>query len=116
MSVTENKEFVYRYLAVISGQPKTTAVVNEYISEADPGLEQHIVGYEAAFPCYELVAEDMIAEDDKVTVRFSFRGTYRAACRVSRPGARRSIARASSSTASLAARSSSTGWAWTQRQ
>ena len=76
MSVSENKTFVSRYLDGINGKEKPAAVVDQFISEADELLKQHIAGYEAAFPHYALAVEDLIAEADKVVVRFTFRATY----------------------------------------
>jgi steroid delta-isomerase-like uncharacterized protein len=76
MSATENKEFIRRYLDAINGKPKTPALVDEYVADSDEALKQHIAGIEATFPCYELEPDDMIAEEDKVTLRFTFRGTY----------------------------------------
>ncbi len=76
MSVAKNKEFIRRYLDAISGKPKTPAVVDEFIAASDQALKDHIAGNEAVFPCYEMQAEDMIAEGDKVTVRFTARGAY----------------------------------------
>jgi predicted ester cyclase len=76
MSASENKAFIRRYLDAINGKEKPAAVVDQFISEADALLKQHIAGYEAAFPRYALIAEDMIAEADKVGVRFTFRATY----------------------------------------
>lgn len=77
MSTKENKEFVRRYLDAINGKTKPAAVVNQYIADSDPLLKQHIAGFEAAFPHYALLVEDMIAEDDKVVVRFTFHGTQK---------------------------------------
>jgi steroid delta-isomerase-like uncharacterized protein len=76
MSVSENKAFVTRYLDALSGKEKPAAVVDQFVSEADALLKQHIAGYEAAFPRYALDVEDMIAEADKVVVRFTFRAAY----------------------------------------
>jgi len=76
MSASENKAFIRRYLDAINGKEKPATVVDQFISEADALLKQHIAGYEAAFPRYALIAEDMIAEADKVVVRFTFRATY----------------------------------------
>ncbi len=77
MSTKENKEFVQRYLDAINGKTKPAAVANQYIADSDELLKQHIAGFEAAFPLYALLAEDMIAEDDKVVVRFTFHGTQK---------------------------------------
>jgi predicted ester cyclase len=76
MSTSENKAFVRRYLDAINGKDKPAAIVNQYISDSDAILKEHIAGYEAAFPHYALDVEDMIAEADKVVVRFTFSATY----------------------------------------
>ena len=76
MTVSENKTLISRYLDAINGKEKPAAVVDQFISEADALLKQHIAGYEAAFPRYALDVEDMIAEADKVVVRFTFRAAY----------------------------------------
>jgi predicted ester cyclase len=76
MSATENKAFIRRYLDAINGKPKPPAVVDQFISDEDAVLKQHIAGYEAAFPHYALVPDDIVAEGDKVVVRFTFSATY----------------------------------------
>ncbi len=76
MSTSENKAFVRRYLDAINGKDKPAAIVNQYISDSDAILKEHIAGYEAAFPHYALDVEDMIAEADKVVVRFTLSATY----------------------------------------
>ncbi len=74
MSTAENKDLVARYFAALSGKAKTAAVVAEFSDS--PELKQHIEGFEAAFPKYELFADEMIAEGDKVVVCARFRGTH----------------------------------------
>ena len=75
MSPEENKAFIRRYFEALSGKDKPAAVVNRYVSDEE--LQHHIALYEAAFPNYQLIAEDMIAEGDKVVVRSTFRGTHK---------------------------------------
>ncbi len=77
MSASENKAFIRRYLDALSGQEKPAALVDQYIADSDQALKQHIAYSESAFPCYELIAEDLLAEDDKVVVRFTLRATHR---------------------------------------
>jgi steroid delta-isomerase-like uncharacterized protein len=77
MSTEDNKAFVRRYLAALSGNAKPAALVNEYVDDAK--LRQHIAAMEAAFPGYDLAAEDLIAEEDRVVVRTTLRGTHRGA-------------------------------------
>lgn len=74
MSTVENKDFITRYFAAITGQPKPETLVREYTS--DPALLGHVAFFEAAFPHYELFADDLIAEGDKVTVRARFQGVH----------------------------------------
>jgi predicted ester cyclase len=73
MTNQTNKTFVQNYFTALSGTAKPEAIVNQYVDDAD--LKHHIELFEAAFPRYELIAEDMVAEDDKVAVRATFRGT-----------------------------------------
>jgi predicted ester cyclase len=75
MSPEDNKAFIRRYFEAISGKDKAAAVVNRYVTDEE--LKHHIALNEAAFPSYQLIAEDMIAEGDKVVVRSTFRGTHK---------------------------------------
>ena len=74
MSPEENKDFIRRYFEAISGKDKPSAVVNGYVTDEE--LKRHIAQFDAAFPSYQLTAEDMITEGDKVVVRSTFRGTH----------------------------------------
>jgi steroid delta-isomerase-like uncharacterized protein len=74
MSTPENKAFIQQYLGAVSGKAKPPALVNQYV--ADDTLRHHIAGAEAAFPRYEMIFEDLVAEDDKVAVRFTMRATH----------------------------------------
>jgi predicted ester cyclase len=76
MSTAESRQFVERYLEAINGKAKTPALVNQYVADADEALKQHIAGAEAAFPCYDLVGEDLIVEGDSAVVRFALRGKH----------------------------------------
>jgi len=77
MSAQENKAFVGRYLDAISGKDKPRAVQDEYIADSDEELKDHIMFFEASFPHYEVIADDMIAEGDKVSVLARFRGAHK---------------------------------------
>lgn len=72
---TSSKQLIQDYFAELSGKPKTDALNHRYIT--DPHLKQHIQQFEAAFPSYQLIAEQMVAEGDTVAVRATFRGTHR---------------------------------------
>ncbi len=73
----ENKNFINQYLEALSGKEKPAEKVNKYVADSDDELKQHIAMFEAAFPKYELIAEDMVAEGDKVAVRAIFRGIHK---------------------------------------
>lgn len=76
MSAEQNKALIRRYLNAISGGDKPAALLDEYIADADTALKQHIAGTEAAFPRYELIPNDMIAEGEQVAVRMTFKGVH----------------------------------------
>lgn len=46
---------------------------------SDPNLAEHIRQVEAAFPAYELVAEQLIAQGNLVAMRGTFQGVHRGA-------------------------------------
>ena len=72
---SENKRFVTRYLEALSGKAKPAELVSRFVS--DRALAEHIQQVEEAFPSYEIVVEDMLAENDRVAVRGTFRGAHR---------------------------------------
>ncbi len=73
MSTEDTKAFLRRYFEALSGE-KSEAIVNRYVT--DESLKQHIKMFEAAFPGYQLSAEDMVVEGDKVAVRSIMTGTH----------------------------------------
>lgn len=75
MSTQSNRTFIQNYFAALSGTEKPAAMVNEYVDDAE--LKHHIELFEAAFPNYDLIADDIVAEADKVVVRATFRGTHK---------------------------------------
>jgi predicted ester cyclase len=71
----EPKQLITDYLRALSGVAKTPDLVRQYV--ADEALIEHIAQVEAAFPAYELITEQMVAERDLVAVRATFRGVHR---------------------------------------
>jgi predicted ester cyclase len=63
----KNKEFIIRYFNALSGVTKTKELVEQYIT--DEKLKEHIAFFEAAFPKYEVFADEMTAEGNRVVVR-----------------------------------------------
>ncbi len=74
MTQAENKRVIERYLEALK-KDKSPATLNKFIAEQP--LKDHIVGYETVLPGYWLESEDMIAEGDKVVVRFTLHGTHK---------------------------------------
>ena len=75
-SADENRALITAYFEAISGKEKPTSLQEQYIADSDQALKDHIDMFEAAFPRYELIIEDLIAEGDRVAVRATFRGTH----------------------------------------
>lgn len=75
LSSTESKQLIGRYLQALSGQEKTPELVARFV--ADSSLAAHIQQVEAAFPAYELIADDLIAERNMVALRGTFSGVHR---------------------------------------
>jgi predicted ester cyclase len=70
----KNKEFVLEYLNAISGKEKTNEILNHYIT--DQGLIDHIIFFDGAFPKYEIMADEMTAEGNRVVVRARLVGKH----------------------------------------
>lgn len=73
-TAVESRQFVGRYLQALSGQVKTPELIARFVTDAH--LVEHILASEAAFPSYELTAEDIVAERDTVALRGTFRGVH----------------------------------------
>ena len=74
MSAEENKQFILQYLQALSNKPKPRSLLEQYIAEQ--ALIGHALVSEAAFPCYRLDAEEIIAEGELVSVRGRVRGVH----------------------------------------
>lgn len=72
--MSDQKNVVNEYIAAISGKPKTEDVLDKYIT--DPELKEHIRFFEDAFPEYELFADELIEEGNKVVIRGTVRGVH----------------------------------------
>jgi len=75
MNAQENKECIRAYFEALSGKPKPPELVDQYVTEQP--LKDHIAMNEAAFPGYTLSVEQMIAEDDLVSVIGRASGTHK---------------------------------------
>ena len=63
----KNKTFIVEYFNAISGVAKTNELLDHYIS--DEKLKNHIHFFESAFPKYEMIIDEITAEEDRVVVR-----------------------------------------------
>lgn len=88
MSTAENKVFAYRILEEIFSQGNLSNMDELFSPDIvihDPDKELHgleqvkqgIMRLRMAFPDLHYTAEDMIAEEDKVVIRFTGQGTHR---------------------------------------
>ena len=71
----ENKEFVIRYLNALSGVTKTREIMDEYL--ADEELINHIIFFDTVFPKYEMFADEITAEGNRVVVRARLKGCHK---------------------------------------
>ncbi len=76
--IEKNKQLIRDYFdEVLKGDnPKPKYLIDKYISDQDYELKSHIEVFEVAFPLYCMHILDMIAEGNKVTVRFQFEGIH----------------------------------------
>lgn len=78
MSGEASKALVVEYLDVLSGTDKPAEIVDQYVSDDDRELKQHIRDAEAAFPLYEMHRDALISEGDIVAVRFTMQARHAA--------------------------------------
>jgi|SRR5215213_6730599 predicted ester cyclase len=89
MSAEENKALVHREMEELFNHTGNLDAVEEIVSpnyvSYEPtsgevrgieGARQFAANYRQAFPDLENIVEDMVAEGDKVVVRFKARGTH----------------------------------------
>ena len=74
-SVEQNKAFIQKYFAAISGRDKPAATLDLYVTDEE--LKKHVGFFETSFPQFSLVSEDMVGEGDKVSVRVRFAGVHK---------------------------------------
>jgi predicted ester cyclase len=92
MSVKENKDLVTRFIkegnAAKGNVTKSLVIIEKYvdpqfvehIETGDMNLEQYkqlSTALYKAFPDLDFIIEDIVAEGDKVVIRFIFRGTHK---------------------------------------
>ena len=70
----KNKEFIVSYFNALSGRNKPREIISQYVD--DQGLIEHIIFFEAVFPRYEIFADEITAEANRVVVRARVKGTH----------------------------------------
>lgn len=70
----KNKEFIIRYLNSLSGFEKPREVLVQYTTDEE--LIGHIIFFETAFPKYEMFADEITAEGNRVVIRARFKGCH----------------------------------------
>lgn len=70
----QNKEFIVRYFNAVSGVVKTQELLEEYTT--DDELAGHIAFFDSVFPKYEIFADEMTAEGNRVVVRARLKGVH----------------------------------------
>jgi predicted ester cyclase len=70
----KNKEFVVRYFNAVSGVTKTRALQEQFIT--DEGLMDHIDFFDTVFPKYEIFADEMTADGNRIVVRAHIKGRH----------------------------------------
>jgi len=68
----KNKALIRRYVDAFNKDYRSALA--EYVS--DEGLREHVNMMQGPFPGYRFIAEDVIAEEDKVAVRATMHGTH----------------------------------------
>jgi SnoaL-like polyketide cyclase len=70
----KNKEFILQYYNTLSGAIKTPEMLRQFTD--DPILIETITFFDGAFPKYEMTAEEMTSEGNRVVVRARMKGRH----------------------------------------
>lgn len=74
MTTDQSHKFIQEYISAM-GKDKSEATIDKYVS--DEHLKSHIIIFESGLPNYQLIPRDIIAEGNKVTVRFQCQGEHK---------------------------------------
>ena len=73
-TLQKNKQLIIEYFNAVSGVKKTRQLMEKYVS--DQHLIEHIEFFDSVFPAYELYADEMLAEGNRVVVRARAKGRH----------------------------------------
>lgn len=74
MTTEQSRKIIQEYIAAICKE-KSEETIDKYVS--DPHLKGHIIIFETGLPGYQFISKDMIAEGNKVSVRFLAEGMHK---------------------------------------
>ena len=70
----KNKQFIIKYVNAINGVIKTRELIEEYVT--DTNLIEHILFFDSVLPRYELVVDEITAEDNRVIILSRVKGRH----------------------------------------
>jgi hypothetical protein len=70
----KNKHFIIEYVNALSGIIKTRESIEKYVS--DNNLIEHILFFDSVLPRYELIIDEITAEDDRVVIMARIKGKH----------------------------------------
>ena len=73
-NLQKNKQLVIDYFNAISGVKKTRTLLEKFMT--DERLIEHIEFFDSVFPAYELIADEITAEGNRVVVRARAKGRH----------------------------------------
>ena len=73
-ALQKNKELVIEYFNAISGLTKTRKLMEKYVS--DNHLIEHIEFFDSVFPRYEIFADEITAEGNRVVIKARLKGRH----------------------------------------
>ena len=70
----KNKHFILEYGNALSGVIKTRELIEKYVT--DNNLIEHILFFDSVLPRYELIIDEITAEDDRVVIMARVKGRH----------------------------------------
>jgi len=73
-SIQSNKEIIIEYFNAMNGVVKTSELCDKYMK--DKHLKEHVIFFDTIFPGYEVFADEITAEGDRVVLRARLKGRH----------------------------------------
>ncbi len=68
-------QFVIEYFEEMSGKPKTAQLCDKWMTDSE--LKEHILFFDTIFPNYEVSADEITSDGDRVVVRARLTGIHK---------------------------------------